>query len=77
MYVVNFSNIGLREFSTLAYRLEIQTFPELTNVKLSFVFKAPVQLSPVLHSKNFGIFTLLLTVQNDPTFYNAEESSRF
>jgi hypothetical protein len=23
-YVVNFSNIGLREFSTIAYRLEIQ-----------------------------------------------------
>ncbi len=67
-YVVNFSNIGLREFSTLPHRLEIPTFPELTYVKQSFVFKAPVQLSPILHSKNFGIFTPLFTVQNETTF---------
>jgi hypothetical protein len=67
-YVVNFCNIGLREFSTLAYRLEIPTFPELTYVKLSFVFKAPVQLSPVFPIEKFWYFHATFYCTKRPDF---------
>jgi hypothetical protein len=60
-YVVNFSNIGLREFSKLAYRLEIPTFPELTYVKQRFVLVSycfllykTIRLSTML--KSFHVF---------------------